>query len=296
MQARNVTFVEKLAGVKEVAGIVAKTRLHLSSSGSRLYDQLADNLLAYHATIDVLPYFGDNLLAYTEASFQLHNAVSLAFHGFYSHAFSTLRSVCELSLLQSSLPEDTAPPGTEVNLVWIVGQRALLAGQTSEEWASSLKSWAVDGCKIPGRQMMLQILLNSDKARRFNAETHLGARLEEFIKSLHQYVHERGFLRSACGLAMGSMLRFSEKSLSLFADNMRCATQLSVSMLLLAFLPTATTEEGAAVGFIDTNQLAQVLRILPRRDAELLLAMSELPRTDTEILLSRCKDGNGSKK
>ena len=272
MKTKTVSLLEVFARVEAVAGVAAETRSHLSSSGSRLADQIAAHLSAYNATSDIVPFFGDYRLAHTEADFQLRNSVCLAFHGFYSQAFSTLRSVCELTLLQSSLPEGTKSYEIEANLVWIIGQRA---GQRSEETANSLETWAVDGCRIPKWQEMLKMLLNSNTARRFNEETHLDDRLREFFESLNSYVHERGYLRSATGLSSGNFLRFSEKTLSFFGTRMMCATQLSVSMLLLAFLLTATTEKDAAAGFIDNDQLAMALRILPPKDAEFLRSIRD---------------------
>lgn len=264
MQTESVSRVEMFAGVDRVAVVASDTRSHFASSGSRLADQLAAHLSAFNAASDLVPFFGDYRLAHTEADYQLRDSVCLAFHGFYSQAFSTLRSVCELVLLQSSLPEGAISSETEVNLVWITGQRAR---QRSEKKATSLETWAVNGARIPKWQEMLQRLLNSNTARRFNEETRLGDRLKEFFERLNSYVHERGFLRSATGLSSGNFLRFSEKSISLFVTNLMHATQLSVSMLLLAFLPTATSEKDAAAGSIDNGQLAMVLRILPQKDA-----------------------------
>jgi hypothetical protein len=117
MQAREVTRLEVAAGIDAISGIAAETRAHLASpSGLRLAAKLADHLSAYNATSDLVPFFGDYRLAHTEAHFQLRNSVCLAFHGFYSQAFSTLRSVCELSLLQSSLPEGGTPSDGPFNV------------------------------------------------------------------------------------------------------------------------------------------------------------------------------------
>jgi len=117
---------------------------------------------------------------------------------------------------------------------------------------------------------MLDGLLASDIARRFDAETHLRDRLREMFENLHPFVHETGWLRSATGLSKGNLLRFSEESMSLFGTRMTCATQLSIAMLLLAFLPTATSNEEAAAGFIDLADLLMALSVLPTKDAQLL--------------------------
>ena len=288
--ADEIARLEALAEVGRAPDVAAETRLHLSSpTGLRRAAQLADHLSAYNATSDLVPFFGEHRLPHTEAYYQLQNSVSLAYHGFYSQSFSTLRSVCELSLLQASLSEGDVvsnekldllrsmlPPGEdlpgidEVNWVFPPG---FGAKQSPLQDAESLEEWAINGSRTPRWQRMLGKLLDADEARRFDAETRLSARLAESLGDLHSYVHARGFLRSATGLSNGNFLRFSEESLSLFASRMMCATQVSVAILLLAFLPSATSVPEAAAGFIDGGDLQRALGILPLKDAALLKAM-----------------------
>jgi hypothetical protein len=258
--------IEWWANVRAVADIAAQTSSYLSSSQPHLAVQLADHISAYNATGDVIPFFGDYRLPYSESFFQLRNSVSLAFHGFYSQSFSVLRSVCELSLLQSSLPEGAIRTEEGVNWVWLLGQRAIKS--PSSDVASSIEAWAVDGCKIPPWRDMLKKLLRSDIAREFDQKTKLSARLKEIFDGTNQYVHVRGWQRSAINLRNGG-LRLSEESLLLFGTHMMRATQMSISILLLAFLPTATSYADAAAGFIDGTQLSMALRVLPKKDAEL---------------------------
>ena len=290
MLAGEITRLEWFAGVKKVTNVAAETQLHLSSpSGLRLAAQLTNHLSAYNVIDDVVPFFGDHRLAYTEAFFQLQNSVCLAYHGFYSQSFSTLRSVCELSLLQASLPEgdvmsdeklsllrsmlppDCAfPDANEVN--WVLPS-GFGASQSPEQVARSLEEWAVDGCQTPRWRWMRDRLLDSDAARRFDSETKLSARLEKSLSDLDPYVHARGRLRSATGLSSGNMLRFSRASLSLFGARMMCATQVSIAVLLVAFLPTATSHPDAAAGFIEYRDLLRALSVLPSKDAELFRAI-----------------------
>ena len=290
MAADEVNWLEFWAGVESAAGVASETRQHLSSpSGLRLAGQLADHLSAYNATDDLVPYFGDYRLAHTEAFYQLKNSVCLAFHGFYSQAFATLRSVCELILLQASLPEGDAvsdrrhdllrsmtpsgqvlPGRDEVNWVLPLGFGAT---QSPEREATSLAEWSVDGCRTPKWPGMLRRLLNSDVARKFDSETQLSARLQESLSSLDPYVHARGHMRSATGLSAGNMLRFSKESLSQYGTRMMCTTQVSIAVLLVAFLPSATSNVQAAAGFIDYGDLHLALGVLPSKDAELLRAV-----------------------
>jgi hypothetical protein len=285
-----VNRLESWAGVDGVAGVASETRSHLSSpSGLRLAKQLADHLSAYNATDDLVPYFGDYRLAHTEAFYQLKNSVCLAYHGFYSQAFATLRSVCELSLLQATLPEGDAvsdrtfdllrsalPPGQvlpdrdDVNWLLPVGFGAT---QTPGREATTLAEWAVDGCRTPKWQSMRDCLLDSDAARDYDSATQLSARLGESLSSLDPYVHARGHLRSATGLSAGNTLQFSAESLSQYGTRMMCATQVSIAVLLVAFLPSATSCPEAAAGFIDGGDLHLALSVLPSKDAGLLRAI-----------------------
>lgn len=290
MLADEITLLEFFAGVENVAGVAAETRLYLSSSsGLRIAVKLRNHLSAYNVTGDVVPFFGDHRLAHTEGFFQLQNSVCLAYHGFYSQAFSTLRSVCELSLLQASLREGDVMSDEKLNLLRSMSSpdRALQdanevnwvlpsgfgASQSPGQEASTLEEWGVDGCRTPRWQGMLKRLLDSDTARRFDSETQLSARLKESLADLDPYVHARGRLRSATGLSNGNMLRFSRESLSIFSTRMMCTTQVSIAVLLVAFLPTATSHSDAAAGFINYEDLHRALTVLPSRDAELLRAI-----------------------
>jgi hypothetical protein len=268
----------------------SETRKHLATpSGLSLAKQLANHLSAYNATDDLVPYFGDYRLAHTEAFYQLRNSVCLAYHGFYNQALATLRSVCELSLLQASLPEGNAvsdraldllrsamPPGqdlpsrNEVNWVLPV---SFSATQTPEREATTLAEWAVEGCRTPTWRTMCKRLFLSDVARKFNSVAQLSARLQESLSDLDPYIHARGHLRSAMGLSGGNMLRFSEKSLLQYGTRMMCTTQVSITVLLIAFLPSATSYPDAAAGSIDYSDLHHALSVLPPKDAELLRAI-----------------------
>jgi hypothetical protein len=90
---------------------------------------------------------------------------------------------------------------------------------------------------------------------------------------LDPYVHARARLRSATWLANGNTLQFSQESLLLFGAQMMCTMQVSIAMLLLAFLPTATSHPDATAGFIDYGDLRRALSVLPLKDAELLRAI-----------------------
>ena len=263
---QDIMAIEWWANVKAVADIAAQTRAYLSLSQPHLAVQLADHVSAYNAAGDVIPFFGDYRLPYSESFFQLRNSVSLAFHGFYSQAFSVLRSVCELSLLQSSLPDGATRSEDGVNWIWLLGQRA--TEPPSQGLANSIAAWAIDGCKTPPRKDMFEKLFRSDIAHEFDQKTKLRERLKEVFEGLDQYVHVRGWQRSAINLGNGG-LRLCEESLLLFGTHMMRATQMSISILLLAFLPTATSYSDAAAGFIDDTQLSMVLRVLPKKEAEL---------------------------
>jgi hypothetical protein len=122
---------------------------------------------------------------------------------------------------------------------------------------------------------MLKRLLKSEFANEFDSETQLSARVRESLSNLDPYVHARGRLRSATGLSAGNMLRFSKESLSQFEAQMICTTQVSIAVLLVAFLPTATSNPQAAAGFIDYGDLHLALSVLPSKDVELLRAVYE---------------------
>jgi hypothetical protein len=171
------------------------------------------------------------------------------------------------------LPPGQVPPARdEVNWTLPAGFGAT---QIPEREATSLSEWAVDGCRPPRWQRMLKRLLDSDIAREFDSETQLAARVQYSLSNLDPYVHARGRLRSATGVSAGNTLRFSKESLSQFGERMMCTTQVSIAVLLIAFLPTATSHPEAAAGFIDRGDLHLALSVLPPTDMELLRAVYE---------------------
>lgn len=268
MGVGHINKLESLAGIDKVADISKETRSYLNSpTGCSLANQVSDHLYAYNAMDDIVPYFGDYRLARVEAYYQLANSVNLAYHGFYAQAFSTLRSVCELSLLQAALPDGSTISKGEFNVILPLGSCAC---QRPEKEATTLEEWAIEGCRTPSWRKMLKRLIKTDVASRINRDANLAVRLEEMFNSLHPYVHTRGFLKSATNLSNANFLRFSKEALTLFVDRMMCATQLSIVILLVSFLPSVTFHPQAAAGFIDTRDLITALRVLPTSDAELL--------------------------
>lgn len=129
---------------------------------------------------------------------------------------------------------------------------------------------------------MLQGLINSDIASRFNDETKIADRLEDVLTDLHPYIHARGYLKSATGLSRANFPRFSRESFSFFVEKMMSSTQLSVTILLLAFLPSATFHPQAAAGFIDASDLVAALKILPESHAVLLRDIYDVRRREWE--------------
>lgn len=272
----NVERLESLADV-HAAGNVQEKTLQFLGGRTGIASELADHLSAYNATDDLLPYFGDYRLAHTESYLQLKNSVCLAFQGYYSQALSTLRIVCELSLLQASLPEGfTAPPG-EYNVVLPVG---FGAGQQPTRKAETLEQWAIEGCRTPDWKSLLDGLMGTSNATNFNLETAFSERFNNQMLRLNPYVHVRGYAKSATGLSSGNMLRFSESALMLFIEEFKSTAVLTVTVLLLSFLAQANVNPDATAGFIDRSDLSLAVAILPARDAGLLLAINENLRSD----------------
>lgn len=271
--------------IGRVTDIASETKQYLSSkSGLPLAESLVGHISAYNSTNDLIPYFGDYRLAHTEAFYQLRNSVCLAYHGFYSQAISTLRSVCELSLLQASLSEGNIVSDRTINLLrsmmpdgqvlqareeanWVLPP-GFGATQTADREATSLADWAIDGCRTPRWRGMLKRLLESKIAQEFNTATKLDERVKDLLSNIDPYIHARGSLCTATGLSSGNMLRFSTKSLLQFRDRMVLTTQVSIAMLLIAFLPTATSQPGAAAGFIEAGDLSRAIGVLPSKDVE----------------------------
>ena len=290
MVSSDGTLLEALAGIDTVAGVSSDTRRHFhTASGRRLSEGLVQHLRAFAALDDLIPYFGDHRLPYSESLFQLKNSICLAYNGSYHQAFATLRSVCELSLLQAALPEGPVvserqlellrtmlPPEIELpgidEVNWVLPP-GFGARQSPERAATTLEEWAVDGCRTPRWGLMLDLVLASEQAGLFAEASGLKARFAESMSDLDSYVHARGRLRTATELCAGNAARFNENTLSQFATRMMCATQVSVSVLLVAFLPCATTHPDAVAGFIDAGSLEVAIRVLPVADAGLLREM-----------------------
>lgn len=287
MVADGAAQLEARIGLGDVAGVSADTRVYMSSpTGSRLASRLVEHLRAYAALDDLVPYFGDHRLPYTESSFQLRNSVCLAYGGLYVQAYATLRSVCELSLLQAALPEGPVVSERQLELLravlptdlelpavddvnWVLPP-GLGARQSPERAATTLEEWAIDGCRTPRWGSMFDLLMDREPAESFARETKLRERFADSMADLDSYVHARGRLRTGTELCACNALRFDADTLFKFATRMMCAVQASVALLLIAFLPGATTHPDAAAGFIDPGDFERALRILPVVDARLL--------------------------
>ncbi|MDY0040486.1 MAG: hypothetical protein RBS57_09250 [Desulforhabdus sp.] len=287
MATDSAAHLEARIGLNDVAGAAADTREYLSSaSGSRLASRLIEHLRAYAALDDLVPYFGDHRLPYTESSFQLKNSVCLAYSGLYVQAYATLRSVCELSLLQAALPEGPVvterqlellrtmlPPDLELPAIddvnWVL-PGGFGAQQSPDRAATTLEEWAIDGCRTLPWGKMFNRLMALEHAERFARETQLRERFADSMADLDSYVHARGRLRTGTELCGCNAVRFNASTLFQFATRMMCTVQISVTLLLVAFLPTATTHPDAAAGFIDAGNFELALRVLPAADAHLL--------------------------
>lgn len=290
MGADYLNRLEIWADIGRVTGVALETKQYLSSqSGLSLVASLVKHISAYNSTDNLVPYFGDYRLAHTEAFYQLRNSVCLAYLGFYSQAITTLRSVCELSLLQSSLPKgdivsdrtidllrkmlpdgEVLPTRAETN--WMLPP-GFGATQTPDREATSLAEWAIDGCRTPHWRKMLKRLLKSKIAQEFNSKNKIEERVNYLLSNIDPYVHARGSLCTATGLSSGNMLRFSKESLLQFGGQIILTTQVSIAMLLIAFLPTRTFQTGAEAGFIEYGDLSRVMGVLPSKDEEFFEAI-----------------------
>lgn len=68
------------------------------------YSSLANTMWAYNEIGDLVPQTLDNIMSghyfpYTESYYELENSYQLALEGFYTYAFTALRSVLELGIL-----------------------------------------------------------------------------------------------------------------------------------------------------------------------------------------------------
>lgn len=120
---------------------------------------------------------------------------------------------------------------------------------------------------------MLKRLFKSKIAQEFKTETKLDERVKDLLSNIDPYVHARGSLCTATGLSSGNMLRFSKESLLQFGRRMFLTTQVSIAMLLIAFLPTATSQPGAAAGFIEYGDLSRALGVLSSSDVDFFRAV-----------------------
>jgi hypothetical protein len=231
---RGMSELEALVDLEAPASILASTREYLASSPDKVHN-LASALWAFNNMIDLPPVGGDCLLPYQEAFQQLRDSVALAFGGFYSQALGSLRIALEMSLLQSSLPIQSPSEDSESRPIWPLGVRAEFEAQSNED-APSVESWAVNGGRTPRRAQMLDALLHTDPARKFDRETCLRDRINGAFAELDKNVHVRGWLKSGVRTRLTSS-GFSEETLSVYITQMLLVTQLALVILLLAFSP-----------------------------------------------------------
>lgn len=243
--------------------VLARTRTYLASTPS-VVTALADSLWVHNDLFDALPIGGDCSLAYQEADTQLRASVSLAFLGFYSQALTSLRTVCEMDLLQAALP--AAGFSTEVNVMWPLGVRSGLLEQ-GDTASLSVEEWAVLGGRIPRRKSLLDDLLRQPPVAAFAEATSLRPRIQAAFDELDRYVHVRGWLRTALRthvLEDG----FSDEALSFYATQVIRVCQLSTLMILMALSPRVAGD--LASGVVDRSLLFKASSLLLPHDAAVL--------------------------
>lgn len=129
-----------------------------------------------------------------------------------------------------------------------------------------------------------------------DSETQLAARLRRSLAGLDPYVHARGLLRSATGLANENILRFSRESLSVFGARMMDATQVSIAVLLVAFLPTATSHPEAATWagrWAMVGRERALLRVGGRKSSQPTRLRDSILRTDAFSVAPNAGDCEG---
>ena len=298
MTSSDLYTLKNISGITNLSEVACATESHLEHDGASLTARALRAVTSYNDMGDLVPYFGDHRLPHTEASNQLHVAFCLAFHGFYSQAFSTLRPVLELTLLQAALP-----PGPVVSqrkrdlfvelfapqadpLVWETVNLVLPAGfgerQTPHQTAGTIDDWASDGCRSPKWKPLLKQVFKTDVAHELDERLGLSCRVSRLMATLNPFVHTRGRRHTSVGLSKGNVLRFSADSFNRFCEMMLDVVSISLEIYLVRFLPTATFHPEAAAGFLEEGDFLRAMKLVPVPDAEVLGELYEATRSGAD--------------
>jgi hypothetical protein len=218
---------------------------------------------AYHEIGDLVPQTLDNFMSghyfpYSESYYELENSYQLVAEGFYTYAFTALRSVLELGTL---------------------GVYFAIENKEYEKVAP----WIRSHYPTPRFRDVLKKLFMLDYFKRFDDRFNFTTRVSLTHSHLSDFVHTRGYRFSSSGQTLSNFNRFSEKTLKEYSDVLISVVSHVMTTMLLKYpiglqgLPL-TEKFGLnppSGGFLRPDQVHLIGSVIQREEMEFLKGLSD---------------------
>jgi hypothetical protein len=163
----------------------------------------------------LIPQTEDNFASghyfpYSESYFELENSYQLCLEGFYSYAFSALRSVLELG---------------------IIGIYFAVEDKEHEE----VRPWITSKKRTPSFKNALKKLNKIPCFKGYNKRFNYKKNIYELYDYLGGYIHTRGFKFSSTSQSKTNFNRFNEKAMNEYLNKMFSVIKHLIVLMLIKY-------------------------------------------------------------
>jgi hypothetical protein len=232
------------------------------SANAAIDETINVHLRAYNEIGDLIPQTLDNFASghyfpYSQSYFELENSCELAMQGFYTYAFSALRTVLELGFLS-----------------------IYFAAHDQEH--IDVQAWINAQEKTPTRKQIFSRLKEIPAFYLFDVKFDFTKRIFKTFDDLDRYVHTRGSHHSSTALNSANYNRFSEKSFKLYCKLMTTVVNSNICVFLMKYpigmhglpLDEKYGLNGPVGGFLREEQVSLIASLLSQEEKDMLIQIS----------------------
>ena len=230
---------------------------------AELYSSLAKTMWAYHEIGNLVPQTLDNMMSghyfpYFESYYELENSYQLVLEGFYTYAFTALRSVLELGTL---------------------GVYFAIEDKEYEK----VSPWIKSQHPTPRFRDVLKNLYMLDNFKHFDEKFNFKTRVLLTYSHLSDFVHTRGYRFSSSGQTLSNFNRFSEGTLKEYSEVLISIVSQVIITILLKYpigLQGLPLDEKfglnpPAGGFLRPDQVDLIGSVIEKEEMEFLKRVSD---------------------
>lgn len=232
------------------------------SANAATHENIILHLRAYNEIGDLIPQTLDNFASghyfpYSQSYFELENSYELAMQGFYTYAFSALRTVLELGFLT-------------------------IYFAANDQEHIDVQAWINAQEKTPTRKQIFGRLKEIPAFCLFDVRFDFTKRIIKTFDDLDRYMHTRGLHHSSTALNSANYNRFSENSFKLYCKLMTTVVNSNMCVFLLKYpigmhglpLNEKFGLNGPVGGFLREEQVSLMTSLLSKEAKDMLYQIS----------------------